>query len=260
MPHAIAARMQPVDCNVSQSLVHRAIDGELSDNVGAELSRHVAGCATCQDIYGRQRTLKHAIRSQATRHAAPAALGARIGAALDAQTARSSGGSWLNWRPYALAASLALAVMTSSLATWYVVTPERADAVQQEVIASHIRSLMEGHLTDIESSDRHTVKPWFNGRVDLSPPVKDLAAEGFPLVGGRLDYIGGRPVAALVYKRRQHIINAFIWPDSAPADMTATSERGFNLRSWTQNGMTLWVISDLNAAELATFEQALRKD
>lgn len=148
--------------------------------------------------------------------------------------------------------------MTSSLTTWYATSPNQDDIVRQKAISSHIGSLMERHPTDIASSDRHTVKPWFNGRVDMSPPVKDLAAEGFPLIGGRLDYVGGRPVAALVYKRRQHVINAFVWPNPTPAE--ATSARGFNIRTWTQNSMAVWLISDLNAAELATFEQALRAD
>lgn len=250
-----------MDCNASQGLVHRAIDGELAKNIDAELSSHVAGCSACRDIYNRQRTLKDALRSQATRHTAPTALSERIGASLDKETARTRDSPWPNWRAYALAASFAVAVVTSSLTTWYASSPSQDAVVRHEVISSHIRSLMEGHLTDVASSDRHAVKPWFNGRVDVSPPVKDLAAEGFPLVGGRLDYIGGRPVAALVYKRRQHVINAFIWPDPAPSEGTiATSARGFNIRSWTQNGMAVWLVSDLNTAELATFEQALRTD
>jgi anti-sigma factor RsiW len=133
------------------------------------------------------------------------------------------------------------------------------DAVATQIVASHIRSLQPGHLADVASSEHHTVKPWFNGRLDYSPPVPDCEAEGFPLLGGRLDYVNQRPVAALTYGRRQHVINLFVWPDSLAGDASPRVERGYNLRHWSARGMTFWAVSDLNGAELDQFVAAVQR-
>jgi anti-sigma factor RsiW len=136
----------------------------------------------------------------------------------------------------------------------------RGDAIADEVVNSHVRSLMANHLFDVQSTDLHTVKPWFLGQLDFSPPVVDLAANGFPLVGGRLDYVGGRPVAALVYQRQKHTINVFVFPaggDPSTGDRVLTV-RGFNLRQWIHNGMSFWAVSDLNSAELGELTSALQ--
>jgi len=165
-----------------------------------------------------------------------------------------------NWRWLAIAASILLA---ASLA-WNVsrLRPGIAenDLVAQGVLSDHIRSLMGEHLLDVPSTDQHTVKPWFNGKLDFSPEVKDFAAEGFPLVGGRLDYLMNRNVAALVYRRRQHVINLFTWPSDSPAVVEDHfSRNGYNVVRWTHGGMTYWAVSDLNLNELEQFRDLYRK-
>jgi anti-sigma factor RsiW len=129
------------------------------------------------------------------------------------------------------------------------------DVLARELISSHVHSLMATHLTDVLSSDGHTVKPWFKGQLDFSPPVKNLSKEGFALVGGRLDYVGDRPVAAIVYQRRKHVINLFVWPSTSESAVSTTTQtrQGYHMINWTEGGLTFWAVSDLNEEELGEF-------
>lgn len=248
-----------MDCRAASDLVHRYNDGEVGHATAAEIDSHVETCAACRQLYGRHRALQRMVRHSATRYTAPPDLAERIGAALHTAPAAAPAPP-SRWRAAALAASILLSAGLSSGITWMVMSSRPPPGLTQELVASHVRSLMADHLTDVASSDQHTVKPWFNGRIDVSPPVRDLAAEGFPLVGGRLDYIGGRPAAALVYRRNQHVINLFAWPAGPEAaDGEAAIERqGYNLRHWREGGAEFWIVSDLNPGELDTFERLIR--
>jgi anti-sigma factor (TIGR02949 family) len=247
-------------CDQLATLVSPYLDGELGASDRAALEAHLAGCAGCTEAVARERGVIRAVREGATRHAAPPALRARVSAAIAAESLGRSGqtGGTRQWMR--LAASALVAAVIASTTTWQIATQERRDLVGEEILDSHVRSLMASHLTDVASSDQHSVKPWFNGRLDLSPPVTDFTEQGFPLVGGRLDYIDRRPVAALVYRHRQHIINLFVMPDAGvtaePA--AASSRQGYNVLRWRDGGMALWAVSDLNPAELRQFEELVR--
>jgi anti-sigma factor RsiW len=231
------------------------VDGELDAADARELEAHLAGCAECAKIRNERLELRAAIARGAPALRAPDALRGRVRSALEtAARTRAPHRSRLGrmWRPLALAASLAIVAVGS----WNLSRRQATgEMVADAVLASHIRSLMPGHLTDVLSSDQHTVKPWFNGKLDFSPPVHDFAARGYPLVGGRLDYIDGHAVAALAYGRRQHVINVFLWPATRGAcgGPPARDRQGYHLRHWTTPDYVYWVVSDLGAAELDDF-------
>jgi len=211
--------------------------------------------------------LSQAIKAQATRFEAPTALRERLGAALIKADALSSAparqGLWTSLQRQWLGMGVAFAcgVIASFTVTLFHAAPSEQERVAQEVVAGHVRSLMVAHLADVDSSEQHTVKPWFSGKLDFSPPVHDLAKDGFPLVGGRLDYLNQHPVAALVYRRQQHTINLFVWPssDTSPHAVKLLSRQGFNMTDWSESGMQYWAVSDLNSAEMQAFTQSLRQ-
>jgi anti-sigma factor RsiW len=199
--------------------------------------------------------LKKALKQDALHFTAPKELRRKVKAELSSQFAAKSRWNFWNWLT-----ATTTSVATVCLALLLTVTLTRPSAQQQfarEIVSSHIRSLMASHIMDVVSTDQHTVKPWFNGKLDFSPPVKDLAAQGFPLIGGRLDYLGGRSVAALVFQRNKHLINLFVWPvtakDSKPVPLTPIN--GYNLIHWSEANMTFWAVSDLNEKELMEFVQ-----
>jgi anti-sigma factor RsiW len=206
--------------------------------------------------------LHSAISDTALRFEPPAALRNRVRLAVRDESEVTNRPLRISWRWMIPAVSLAVLVIVALSLLALLSHPSTSDLVAQEIVSSHVRSLMEKHLTDVPSSDQHTVKPWFDGRLDFSPPVKDLASAGFSLVGGRLDYIGNRPVAALVYQHQQHYINVFVWPSTPASDVPekALVRQGYNLIGWTNAGMNFWAVSDLNLAELREFVQLLQND
>jgi anti-sigma factor RsiW len=255
-----------VICQEAHRLIHPYLDGELDLVRSLEIEAHFKDCQTCTQAYNELRSLHSAVGDKALRFEPPAALRNRISSAVrdESGTAnRSLRLSWSRMIPGLISAvsGVVLVIVAFSLIA-LLSRPSTSDLVSQEIVSSHVRSLMEKHLTDVPSSDQHTVKPWFDGRLDFSPPVKDLASAGFSLAGGRLDYIGNRPVAALIYQRRQHYINVFIWPSTGASDASgrALVRQGYNLIHWTNAGMNYWAVSDLNLAELQQFVQLLQND
>jgi anti-sigma factor RsiW len=237
------------------------LDGELASRDARELEIHLKECRDCARMRDTRVALGKAIRAEVPALHASDELRNRVRTALRSaagQPPTSRRSAPRGWRPLALAASLALV----ALGSWKVASDRAAGAaLGDQVLASHVRSLMPGHLTDVVSTDQHTVKPWFNGKVDFSPPVYDFAGRGYPLIGGRLDYLAGRPVAALVYGRRQHLINVFLWPaHRGPAGgADASSSQGYHLLHWTTPEYTYWVASDLGLPELREFAGLLRQ-
>lgn len=236
-------------------LIEAWLDDELDVPQALEVERHLAACPTCAQDAARLREQKTAIRSMAPRYEAPPVLRESVRAVLreaaerEAKAARPE----RSWRGLALAASVLLAVSLGwNLMQLRTSNPE--GNVADAVFADHIRSLLGTHLVDVVSSDQHTVKPWFAGRLDFSPVVKDLSAEGFPLEGGRMEYMAGRRVAALVFRRRQHVINLFTWPAESGSQRAARiSHDGYNLLHWLDGPMSYWAVSDASAEELEHF-------
>jgi anti-sigma factor RsiW len=248
-------------CEEVEGLAEAYADGELALEGMLALEAHVDQCRACSARLDRIRALTHALQT-APYFRAPEALAARVRTIVaDVVVPAPSRPIWRprRWQPWLVSAA-SLAVVSIALVA---VLRQRAalgdDATTEAVIEGHVRSLMGEHLMDVASSDRHTVKPWFAGRVEFSPTVVDLANDGFPLVGGRLDYIDHHASAALVYKRREHVINVFVWPraDGSPSHITRADARGYHVISWTRGGVAVWIVSDLALVELDDFARKL---
>lgn len=237
------------------SLLPAYVDQELGIVEALAVERHLNNCADCQRDYATQRNVSARIKKEANYNDAPADLASRICIALPQDASRPK--YWLSWSN--LGASLAALLVLAWGVGTFLGLPSTQAELTDEVVASHVRSLQVDHLSDVASTDQHTVKPWFNGKLNFSPPVVDLTPQGFPLVGGRLDYLGGRPVAALIYHRHLHPINLYVWP-SADKDMApqVQDRQGYHLAHWTSAGMDYWAVSDLAANELKTFVQIVR--
>ena len=260
-----------MQCDHARELLGAYRDGELASDERRTIAGHIETCRACSAAVAEDERIGRLVRDlgQTT---APPALESRLRAALDRAEAedrpigRSAETARVPMRPqYARGfakqvALLAAVCLVSMLATWWIMdTTRQAGQIEHDVLTAHIRSLLQDSPVQVASSDQHAVRPWFSGRADFAPAVKDLATEGFPLLGGRLDYIADRRVAVVVYKRRLHVINVFMWPSPTATDSTApaTSRNGYNLLVWNRNGVTYRAISDLNSAELRELQRLL---
>lgn len=255
-----------MDCNEVRRRASGYVDDEWDLGRAVEIEQHLRKCETCRETYAQEQASRAAIRQHATYYLAPPGLESRIRAALSVpreQQPTPGVTRWLSparWATLGVGGSFVFAAVLVLSLVLHFIPPAGTDRLTEDLVANHVRSLMADHLTDVASSDQHTVKPWFNGQLDFSPPVPDLAVDGFPLVGGRLDYLNGRAVAALVYHRRGHLINVFVWPDSEGRRtvLEQSEKQGYHLIRWAQAGMVFWAVSDLNPEELAQFVHHLR--
>ena len=279
-----------MNCEEAANLMDGYLDGELDPITSLTIEQHLRECPKCDQAYKIHGSLIHAIGNATPYYKAPAELRERIQSSLRDEIAelprrnvardteplflrrqpRPRAILWeTSWNWLALAAAIIFAAIIALTLVPRLQRPEADQFLATQLIASHVRSLMANHLTDVASSDQHTVKPWLDAKLDFAPPVVDLSSEGFPLVGGRLDYLDNRPVAALVYQRRKHFINLFVWPAETGADTTtrsagnkqrsltlkAISRQGYHLLHWLDSEFNYWAISDISAEELQEFEQ-----
>jgi len=240
-----------------RELLHAYVDGELDLANARETERHLQSCADCRGTERAIRELRSALTSDAPAYRAPAHLRRNVRAALrrEAKSTRQTLSPWL-----VFATGAAFAAVLIGAVLFQTMPGVRGNTIVDQVVASHVRSLLAAHLVDVVSSDQHTVKPWFDGKIDFAPEVRDLSANAFPLLGGRLDYLDDKTLVALVYQRNKHPINLFITPaptsrSTSPKVMT---RRGYNVFAWTNNGMNYWAVSDLNQAELSEFTELVR--
>lgn len=252
-----------MNCQQTQELLHGYIDGELDLVNNLNIERHFDRCEACAVEYHNQLGLRTLIKEHGQYFAAPDILKKKV----EKSIAQANGietktkGLSRNWWRIAAAA---LILFLSAFLIWNAVANrsrrQTNELLAQEVISSHVRSLMLDHKADVLSTDQHTVKPWFEGKVDFAPVVKDLSPEGFPLFGGRLDYIANRTVAALVYQRRQHYINLFVWPAPSSTDQVKqdTTQQGINVICWTASGMNYCAVSDVNDEDLREFVRLIQ--
>jgi anti-sigma factor (TIGR02949 family) len=253
-----------MECDEVRPLLEPYLDGELAEAEGTRLRDHVEGCTECGPEAAALERLRDGIRREAPVYRAPAELRSQLRFALRREAAASAPvvprapGPTMTSYWLAYAASILIAVAVGSGGTWLISGELQENAITGEVIDSHLRSLLGTHLIDVQSSDKHTVKPWFAGRTDVSPPGVDLAAAGFPLIGGRLDLIAGRPVPALVYRAGKHIINVFVLPAHAGDRGETLTRRGYTLRHWSEGDLGYWAVSDASSDEFAKFESSFR--
>src|SRR5215471_13573739 len=247
-------------CTETKNLLNAYVDGELDSAGSLSVESHIQRCTSCLTDMERLRSLSSAMQNGGLRFTAPPSLKRKVQDGIRGASPELKR-SFFNWR---LAGALVSAVLV--VVVGLVLTVQRQKSSEEallvdDIVSSHVRSMMANHITDVASSDSHTVKPWFGGKLDYSPPAKDLTAQGFRLVGGRMDYLDNRPVASVVYQRSQHFINLFVWPSTnaavKPEDQLA--RQGYNIIHWTRAGMTYWLVSELNLAELTECARLLKE-
>jgi len=267
-----------MNCEETTNLMDAYVDGELDPITSLQVERHLRECSKCEQVYEVDTAVAHAVSQAAPYYRAPTELRERIHSALRdaigpstiADSARENQllarrtpperrnvFSDLPWNRLALAAAILLAAIVASSLFPRMSAPTSDQFLATQLIASHVRSLMANHLTDVASSDQHTVKPWLDVKLDFAAPVVDLSNQGFPLIGGRLDYLDNHSVAALVYQRRKHFINLFVWPvESGTTRATkAVSRQGYHLLHWVDSDFNYWAVSDVSASDLQAFKE-----
>jgi anti-sigma factor RsiW len=249
-----------MNCDEANILLHALIDGELDAGHAREVEAHIATCPSCAAELAAYRQMREAMAKTDLRFKAPASLRQRIDAALPKPVAPAAPSNVTPFasrrsvlRGFAMGSALSALAATGLVAV--VLRNDDQQLIESEIVSAHLRSLQPNHLIDVVSTDQHTVKPWFNGKLDVSPPVIDLTAQGFTLIGGRLDYVDARAIGAVVYKRRAHVINLFVAQTSSTAKKPAKIDtiQGFNIRRWSDRGLNYWAVSDIGADELAEF-------
>jgi anti-sigma factor RsiW len=259
-----------MQCERARELMSPYLDGELSTQESRSVAEHIETCRACAQEAVELRRIGRTIAERG-REPLPGnlALQVRVGLARAMETEGAgsiaplpgpvAGGLRPALRQHLRqAAVIAVACVLSALATWWVTsTADREQRLERDVLAAHVRSLLQESPIQVASADTHTVKPWFAGRLDFSPEVKDLSAEGFPLLGGRLDYVGGRRVGAVVYKRRLHTINVFVWPSTEEAAARLVTRNGYHVLSWSRGGIAYWAVSDVSAGDLKQLQSLL---
>ena len=238
-----------MNCSVAQEMLGPLFDGELDANSALQLRLHLSTCEACTAALTRLQSRRDMLRNSGLSFQTPPELEIRIRKSI--RTDRQTLSNWRIW------GALAAAILLASTVSIRLSQPRTDDRLEDQVISSHVRAMMTGHTTDVISTDRHTVKPWFNGRIDFSPPVTDLASQGFPLVGGRVDFLSDRAVATLVYQRSKHLIDLFIWPVKTRQASVDKSSKGYNVIRWSNGEMYFVAVSDLNKAELEHFRNLL---
>jgi anti-sigma factor RsiW len=257
-----------MSCLEIRNLLQAYGDRELDVMTSIEVEKHLQDCPQCKQLLDNQSVLGNAIAAHAPYYKAPASLRdsiiTSVRQAAQAEQPRIAspqpGRRW-QWNPLASSLAMAASLMVGFFLAMQFQQHSAQDLLVGEIVASHVRSLLATHLMDVVSTDRHTVKPWFEGKLDFAPPVNDLAAKGYPLVGGRLDYIRSRTVAVLVYQKQKHFINLFIWPASGGGGISQTAvKNGFNIVNWSHDGMDFWAVSDVNMEDLRAFAGLLEGD
>ena len=270
-----------MNCKEVSELVDAYLDGELDPVTNKDIEEHLQNCSVCDQLFKEHHAVVAAIGTAAPYHKAPAGLRERVQASLRDQIPASVAGAApglesgvirkqrdvrrrhleIPWNWLGLAATLAMAVLLAWNLTPSLRQPGAEQFLATELVSSHVRSLMADHLTDVAASDQHTVKPWFDGKLDFAPSVVNPASDGFPLVGGRLDYLKNRSVAALVYQRRKHFINVFIWPveNGDASDAKPISRQGYQLLHWVDRDLNYWAVSDASGNELVALKELIEK-